>query len=305
MWLMPLLVAGFELPCASCLRDDPKTTGRPLVVVLHGDGQPAQAARAPFHALAVERDIGLFVPTCPRSEGCSAGSYWRWNGDPSWLRLRVAEYARAIGSDPSRIAVVGWSGGASYLGYRLPELGAEYNVVAFLGGGMAPAITGCEPSAARPAYFLVGDKNPYHGLAKELRAAADRCGYAVSWNLLPGADHAGEWRAVSSRDRMGALLDFIVANPRTLAAAAPGFGGDAGTYADDGGARPNPGPSAASPSASGTARTGSGEVPPGRTHGCTVASSRGGAMGIAVLLLALVLRRRRTRAHVDPSTLTR
>ncbi len=282
MWLMPLLVAGLELPCASCLRDDPKATGRPLVVVLHGDGQTAQAARAPFHALAVERDIGLFVPTCPRGEGCSAGSYWRWNGDPSWLRLRVSEYARAIGSDPSRIAVAGWSGGASYLGYRLPELGAEYSVVAFLGGGMAPAITSCEPSAARPAYFLVGDKNPYHGLAKELRASAERCGYAVSWNLLPGADHAGEWRAVSSRDRMGALLDFIVAHPRTVPVAVV----DAGSPPDDAGA--DAGSTSATPTVSGTARTGSGEVPPGRTRGC--------AMGNMTVLLVLALRRRRTRA---------
>lgn len=295
MIVLPLLLAALGLPCASCLRDDPKGPGRPLVVVLHGDGQTAQAARTPFHALAAERDIGLFVPTCPRSEGCNAGSYWRWNGDPSWLRLRVAEYARAIGSDLSRIAVVGWSGGASYLGYRLPELGAEYNVVAFLGGGMAPASPTCDPGAARPAYFLVGDKNPYHGLAKELRAAAERCGYAVSWNLLPGADHAGEWRAVSSRDRMGALLDFIVANPRTLPAAVV----DAGLPPDDGGVGAAP-PSAA-PTASGVARSGSGEVPPGRTRGC--------AMGATMVLLALALRRRPTRgaprATVDPKTLTR
>lgn len=295
MWLVPILLAGLELPCASCLRDDPKGAGRPLVVVLHGDGQTAQAARAPFHALAAERDVALFVPTCPRSEGCSAGSYWRWNGDPSWLRLRVSEYARAIQSDASRIAVVGWSGGASYLGYRLPELGVEYNVVAFLGGGMAPASPSCEPAAARPTYFLVGDKNPYHGLAKELRAAAERCGYAVSWNLLPGADHAGEWRAVSSRDRMGALLDFIVAHPRTPAVAVL----DAGAPPDAAGA--DAGPTSTAPTSSGVARSGSGEVPPGRTRGC--------AMGNALVILMVALRRRRTRATpgatVDPTTLTR
>ncbi len=293
MWLVPLLVAGLELPCASCIHDDPKGPGRPLLLVLHGDGQSAQAARAPFHALAVERDIALFVPTCPRSEGCAAGSYWRWNGDPSWLRLRVSEYARAIGSDPSRIAVVGWSGGASYLGYRLPDMGAEYNVVAFLGGGMAPARTTCEPSAARPAYFLVGDRNPYHGLAKELRGAAERCGYAVSWNLLPGADHAGEWRAVSSRDRMGALLDFIVAHPRASPVAAL----DGGAPADDSGAHPDAGAAASSPAETGAARSGSGEVPPGRTRGCAMG-------GMALLVVMVALRRRRTRAHVDPKTLT-
>lgn len=291
MMVLPLLLAALELPCAGCLRDAPKTPGRPLLVVLHGDGQTATAARAPFRAMAAERDFGLFVPTCPRSEGCAAGSYWRWNGDPGWLRLRVVEYARAVESDPSRIAVVGWSGGASYLGYRLPELGAEYSIVAFLGGGMAPAAGTCESAAARPVYFLVGDKNPYHGLAKDLRAAAERCGYAVSWNLLPGADHAGEWRAVSSRERMGALFDFVAAHPRAATVAVL----DAGAPPIDAGSGAAP-TASAPPPASPASRTGSGEVPPGRTRGCAVGSSLG--------LLLVVLRRRRTRAHVDPTTLT-
>jgi dienelactone hydrolase len=258
-----------------------------MVVILHGDGQAPSAARAPFRAIAGERDVGLFVPACPKDEGCNAQSYWRWNGDPSWLRTRVLAWARKSDCDPARIAIVGWSGGASYLGYRLHDLGAEYNVVGFLGGGMAPATAACG-ATVRPAYFLVGDKNPFHGLAKDLRAAAEGCGYAVTWNLLPGADHGGEWRAVSSPAQVRALFDFVTSHPRALPAppssaamsaqmpSAPRVGAiDASAPAID---------AAASPSATQSQRSGSGEVPPGRTHGC--ASS-----GLPLLLI-LASRRR-------------
>jgi hypothetical protein len=145
--------------------------------------------------------------------GCTAQSFWRWNGDPAWLNGIALEAARAMHADTSKIAYVGWSGGASYLGYRVHELGDTPSAVVFLGGGIAPVRSGCAKKQA-PVLFVVGNKNPYHHLAQDLRAVLDACAVDVQWQLLLGADHAEEWRQVSSVKTQASIVDFVLAHSR-------------------------------------------------------------------------------------------
>jgi hypothetical protein len=64
------------------------------------------------------------------------------------------------------------------------------------GGGVPPRSEEC-PDRPFPMYFLVGDKNPAHGAAKRLRAYADACELEVTWDLVPGANHAKEDAALT------------------------------------------------------------------------------------------------------------
>lgn len=188
-------------PCAGCVSSHPGgATPAPLLVVLHGDHGhgPAelhdQWVRA---ASSASTRLAVLSLACPREEGCR-GSYWQWNGAPSWIMRQVASVRATSAIDASRLWLVGWSGGASYMGLRAQELEAHFAAMIFHGGGIPPSTVACS-AERRPVLFLVGDANPLHGLAVRLRQHFDRCGNLVAWNLLPRADHAGEWRGLSTK----------------------------------------------------------------------------------------------------------
>jgi hypothetical protein len=66
---------------------------------------------------------------------------------------------------------------------------------------------------ALPAYFLVGDRNPLHALARELRAYVEGCQQRVVWDVLAGADHDGEARALTAK-KANQILDWLAENKR-------------------------------------------------------------------------------------------
>lgn len=257
-------------------------------MLLHGDGgqAPLRLVEA-WERLAAPRGIALLALACPRDLGCQ-GSWWQWDGDPAWLGEQVRAASTKVAIDPARVALVGWSGGASYLGRRLEDLGPPFSAVVFHGGGIPPAGAPC---AARPlpTYFLVGDENPLHHLAVRLRDEARRCGHAVAWDLVPGADHAGEWKAQVTRGE--AVLGWL-ATPRAPI--------DAGREAGDAGASPR----ATEPSARPAPRETSAPSPPAPAppprarSGCATATAttrEGTRVPVALAVLALLGRRRRPR----------
>ena len=87
-----------------------------------------------------------------------------------------------------------------------------FSGVVIHGGGMAPQETAC-PVRALPAYFLVGDRNPLHRLAVELRAYFDGCKQDVVWDVLRGGEHEREHRALDVK-KGAAILDWLHAHPR-------------------------------------------------------------------------------------------
>ncbi len=203
-------------PCAGCTLDtygDPAAP-RPLLVVLHGDREQVSTTAARWRAAARQRGWVLLGLQCPAALQCK-GSWWQWNGDPRWVRDRVADVAAQVSIDRDRTYVAGWSGGATYLGLRAPEWHDTFAAVVIHGGGMAPREeTPACPARTLPAYFLVGDGNPLHDLARDLRDYFTACKQGVRWDLLPGADHAKEALALDGK-RALAILDWLAARART------------------------------------------------------------------------------------------
>jgi poly(3-hydroxybutyrate) depolymerase len=183
----------------------------PLVVVLHGDREHAEAAAARWRASTAKRGWALLALECPHDLGCK-DSFWRWDGEPAWVVEQVAAIAKRRAIDRTRVYLVGWSGGASYIGARASAWSRDFAAIVLHGGGMAPESADC-PDPGLPAYFLVGDRNPLHYLAKQLRGYFDACHQDVTWDVVAGADHAKEEAALTPR-KAAAILDWLAARHR-------------------------------------------------------------------------------------------
>ena len=183
----------------------------PLVVVLHGDRETAAAATERWRAAVARRGWVLFGVQCPRDQGC-IDSFWKWDGEPTWLLEQIAKVQATTKIDPKRVYLVGWSGGATYLGRHAQAWEAAHvAAIVFHGGGHQPYDDACVTRL--PAYFLVGDNNPLHYLMKDLRAYFDRCKQDVTWDLVAGGDHDKEDRALD-RAKADRILDWMDAHAR-------------------------------------------------------------------------------------------
>lgn len=200
-------------PCTSCTLDVPAAQDEPvpLLVVLHGDRDHARTTAVRWRAAAKARGWALLSLECPVAERCK-GSWWAWNGDPGWVAAQVTAVQQLAAIDPARIYLAGWSGGATYLGMHAAAWTEQFAGVVLHGGGRAPAEE-C-PQRALPAYFLVGDANPLHYLARELRTWFEGCKQDVSWDLVKRGDHDKEERALTKAKAI-AILDWLAARPRT------------------------------------------------------------------------------------------
>lgn len=184
----------------------PTETKVPLVVVLHGDREHASAAAARWRAVVKKRGWALLAIECPADRGCKH-SWWQWNGDPKYVFDQIDAVPNV---DRDRVYLVGWSGGASYIGRRAQAWHERFAAVVLHGGGIPPASDEC---TELPAYFLVGDRNPLHRLAVELRAYFDGCKQDVVWDVVSGADHAKEEAALTAK-KANAILDWLAAKRR-------------------------------------------------------------------------------------------
>ena len=201
--------------CKRCTLDMPASHDGdvPLLVVLHGDREHAEAAAARWRGAAKQRGWAVLALECPADQGCK-DSWWRWNGDPSWLVDQVAAVVKTAPIDPSRIYLAGWSGGATYLGMHAPAWIPTFAAVVFHGGGHSPGAD-C-PARPLPAYFLVGDRNPLHALVKDLRSWFDNCEQHPVWDLVSGGDHDKEERALDRKKALS-ILDWLSDHTRTAA----------------------------------------------------------------------------------------
>lgn len=85
-------------PCTDCVFWAPAGKDpAPLLVVLHGDREHASAAAARWRAAAKKKGWALLALECPTKLGCK-DSFWKWNGDPSWVHEQIEAVAadRAI-----------------------------------------------------------------------------------------------------------------------------------------------------------------------------------------------------------------
>lgn len=206
--------------CNGCLFVAAKGEHRPLLVLLHGDRQPPRRMIAAFRAAAARHDVALLAPPCPEDDGCDRRSFWRWNADPGWLAALVDRAVAEHELDPDRVALVGWSGGATYLGKRMHELGDHYSAAVLAGGGM-PAPRCADSGARLPVLLIQGDRNPMHHLTVALHEHLLACEHEVSWNLLRGADHGAEWKALTRSSMQRRIFELLDAHPRRAAMTSP------------------------------------------------------------------------------------
>lgn len=228
--------------CRGCLYVPAKGERRPLVILLHGDRQPPRRMLRAFRAAAAKADVALLAPPCPTELGCSQRSFWRWGGDPAWLSELAGRAVALHDLDAARVALVAWSGGATYLGKRMAALGDHYSAAVLLGGGVPGPECAARPM---PIFMVQGDRNPMHELTVALRQRLEQCHHEVQWHLVRGADHAAEWEAVSQSQMQRKIFEFLAASvrpqeePQAPAAAAtqgPGSataGAEAGTDIGD------------------------------------------------------------------------
>lgn len=301
-----------DWPCAGCMvlpaAPDRASEPAPLVVLLHGDeGSPARMFAA-WRATAAARKVVLFAPRCPRDRGC-AGSFWRWDGDPSWLFEQLDAVGAKHPIDVERSYLAGWSGGATWATFRARRWGERFAAVALAGGGVVGSETECAPCPYTVEY-LTGTNNPLHHLAVAARDALLRCGHDVRWTELAGADHGGEWRAYATEQQLGGLLDRLLATPRRACGsdaggassadsgrAADAASADAASAGDAGAGDASAGaPTAQAPVAGATA-------PPPPRCGCAVPGGEpggGAAAFVGAMATTLIARRRaRGRAPAD------
>ncbi|MBA3539479.1 MAG: hypothetical protein H0T79_07595 [Deltaproteobacteria bacterium] len=207
-------------PCEGCTLEVPYTSeATPLLVVLHGNHETAREAAKRWTAAASAKQITLLSLQCPEKRGCDdVGRWYRWAGDPAWIENQVKWVADRHAVDARRVYLVGWSGGASYIGQRAPEWAGMFAAVVLHGGGQPPSRSAC-PRDPLPAYFLVGDKNPAHDGARELRAWFERCKQPVEWDLIPGGDHEREEAALDTA-KATAILGWLTTNGRAPAVSA-------------------------------------------------------------------------------------
>lgn len=123
-------------------------SGRPLVVVLHGCGQDAAsfAADAGWIALADEFRLALVLPE--QSYENNRGRCFNWfrpedvrrgGGEAMSIRQMIRKAAARHGSDPKRVFIAGFSGGAGMAAAML----AAYPAVFAAGGVVAGLPVGC------------------------------------------------------------------------------------------------------------------------------------------------------------------
>jgi predicted esterase len=268
-------------------------------VLLHGDGETAAGMLEAWGPAAAARGILVFAPTCPLSEGCTSQSWWKWNGEPSWLLRQIDALAETRAIDRERMWIGGWSGGGTYIGWNTQELERTFAALVIHGGGVRPKRSACaDPKAG--VYFLGGDQNPLHSLTEPLHDYYVRCAHEdLTWTVLKGVDHQGERRALATR--IGGILDWLETKRATVPVVPPALP-EAGappavapsTSADPGTPPPSETPSRppALPSSSCRCAAAGAGREPGEGAGC----------GAALLAAALVKRRRQGSRRRTPFT---
>ena len=156
----------------------------PLVLALHGAGGDAAGGLAPLRPLAQEHGLVLLAPA-------SRGSTWdavggRFGPDADLVDEALARVFATVPVDPARVAVAGFSDGASYaLGLGLANGGLLRRVLAFSPGFVPPG-----PRTGRPAVFVShgvrDDVLPIGRTSRRLVPLLRAEGYGVEYQEFDG-----------------------------------------------------------------------------------------------------------------------
>lgn len=156
----------------------------PLVLMLHGAGGRAAGGLRPFEGLADERG---FVLLAPDSRAMSWDIRWGSFGpDVAFIDRALARVFRACAIDPARMAVEGFSDGASYaLALGLANGDLFRRIVAF-----SPGFLALPEAVGKPGVFIShGTRDEVLDIDQSSRSIVPRlrrAGYEVQYREFEG-----------------------------------------------------------------------------------------------------------------------
>ncbi|MGY1711855.1 alpha/beta hydrolase [Geodermatophilus sp. SYSU D00758] len=156
----------------------------PVVVVLHGAGGDAESGLGLLRGPADERGLLLLAPA-------SRGATWDavrdgYGPDVATVDHALAAVSASVPVDPRRVALAGFSDGASYaLGLGLANGGLFRRVVAFSPGFVPPG-----PTRGTPRVFVshgtADEVLPVDRTSREIVPDLRADGYDVTYREFPG-----------------------------------------------------------------------------------------------------------------------
>ena len=157
----------------------------PLVLTLHGAGGNADAGVSLLRPLADERGLLLLAPASRgRTWDAVLGGY---GPDAALVDRALTTVFTALAVDPARVAVAGFSDGASYaLGLGLANGGLFRRVVAFSPGFVPP---GTPRNGTPPVFVSHGDADevlPIDRTSREIVPELREDGYDVTYREFSG-----------------------------------------------------------------------------------------------------------------------
>ncbi|MGY2085751.1 alpha/beta hydrolase [Blastococcus sp. SYSU DS0539] len=156
----------------------------PLVVSLHGAGGDAEAGLALLRPVADEHGLVVLAPA-------SRGPTWdavggSYGPDAELIDRALAEVFGTVPVDPGRIAVAGFSDGASYaLGLGLANGELFSRIVAFSPGFVPPAARSGDP-AVFVSHGVDDEVLPIDRTSRRIVPALEDDGYDVTYREFPG-----------------------------------------------------------------------------------------------------------------------
>jgi len=164
----------------------------PLVLLLHGAGQQAGDVLKRMQPAAKDRGVVILAPQAARHtwdiirDASGSGGEPRFSDDAQRIDAALAALFRKITIDPARVAIAGFSDGASYalsLGPRNP--GLFTHVMAFSPGGVAPF----SDAACARVFISHGRKDPilpFAGAAQSIVPGFRSGGFDVRFEPFDG-----------------------------------------------------------------------------------------------------------------------
>jgi predicted esterase len=158
----------------------------PLVLTLHGAGGDAEGGMALLRPLAEERGLLLLAPS-------SRGTTWdairgAYGPDAALIDRALAKVFTAFAVDPGRVAVAGFSDGASYaLGLGLANGDLLRKIVAFSPGFVPPR---ARREGKPPVFISHGDADkvlPIDRTSRRIVPELRDDGYDVTYREFPGS----------------------------------------------------------------------------------------------------------------------
>ncbi|MBZ0272552.1 alpha/beta fold hydrolase [bacterium] len=179
------------------------TGAKPLVVVLHGYGGDARSMGMLWSLQPGLAGATVVAPQAPeKKRGGRAVSTWD-RVDENYVLAVIDEVVSRHAIDASRIAVVGYSAGAS-MAIRLGLAhGDRFAAVVSIGGGLSMAAQGAGQGTR--FLFVTGqrDERFSQDKFKHLFARLEKSGVKIERQVVPGADHAALYNRI---DDAGAWL---------------------------------------------------------------------------------------------------